>query len=226
VQQQVLGVAARAVPVFLATLAVPGGTFVQVAKGVYSGVMTFVEKGKQIAQVGAALLGSVSAIAAGQLAPAAQAVETTLVKVLPVALAFLARWLGLDGLGGAIRDGLKKVQAPVEKAVGKVLDVITDKAKAVWSAVKGGVGKVMEQGRQVATSVGGKVKRFLDYEQNSQLRKENITPCISERILQTLNSLLKVPRLKFVLSFCSIRKKLVRLTGMQKLQPSVQKHEK
>jgi hypothetical protein len=41
--------------------------------------------------VGTALLGSVSAIAAGQLAPAAQAVETTLVKVLPVALSFLAK---------------------------------------------------------------------------------------------------------------------------------------
>ncbi|MDB5269652.1 MAG: hypothetical protein JWP58_2692 [Hymenobacter sp.] len=68
VQQQVLGVAARAVPVFLATLAVPGGAFVQVARGIYNGVMTFVEKGQQIAQVGTALLDSASAIAAGQLA--------------------------------------------------------------------------------------------------------------------------------------------------------------
>ena len=35
VQQQVLGLAARAVPVFLAMLAVPGGAFVQVARGLY-----------------------------------------------------------------------------------------------------------------------------------------------------------------------------------------------
>jgi hypothetical protein len=80
VQQQVLGLAARAVAVFLATLSVPGGAFVQVARGIYNGVMTFVEKGRQIAQVGTALLGSLGAIAAGQLAPAApaaQAVETT-----------------------------------------------------------------------------------------------------------------------------------------------------
>jgi hypothetical protein len=140
---------------------VPGGAFVQVARGIYNGVMTFVEKGKQIAQVGSALLGSLSAIAAGQLAPAAQAVETTLVKVLPVALGFLARWLGLDGISGAIQTGLKKVQAPVEKAVTKVLDTVVDKAKAVWGAVKGGAGKVVEQGKAVATAVVGKVAGWL-----------------------------------------------------------------
>jgi hypothetical protein len=89
VQQQVLGLATRAVPVFLATLAVPGGAFVQVAKGLYSAVMTFVEKGQQIAQVGTALLGSVSAIPAGQLAPAAQAVETTCAYQLPVNQIFI-----------------------------------------------------------------------------------------------------------------------------------------
>jgi hypothetical protein len=69
VQQQVLGVAARAVPLFLASLAVPGGAFVQVARGLYNGVVLFVEKGKQIAQVGQALFAAASAIAAGQLAP-------------------------------------------------------------------------------------------------------------------------------------------------------------
>ena len=136
----------------------PGGAFVQVARGIYNGVMTFVEKGKQIAQVGTALLGSLSAIAAGQLAPAAQAVETTLVKVLPVALSFLAKWLGLDGISGAIQNGLKKVQAPVEKAVNKVLDTVVDKAQALWGAVKAGVGKAVDQGKAGAAAVGNKVK--------------------------------------------------------------------
>jgi hypothetical protein len=173
VQQQVMGVAARAVPVFLATLAVPGGAFVQVARGIYNGVMTFVEKGRQLAQVGSALLGSVSAIAAGQLAPAAQAVENTLVKVLPVALGFLAKWLGLDGISGAIQTGLQKVQAPVEKAVNKVLDTVVDKAKAIWGAVKTGAGKAVEKGRQVAAAVGAKVAGWLGLRKPFAVGKEN-----------------------------------------------------
>jgi len=82
VQQQVLGVAAKAVPLFLASLAVPGGAFLQLARGLYHGVMLFVEKGKQLAQVGQALFASASAIAAGQLAPAALAVENILVNQL------------------------------------------------------------------------------------------------------------------------------------------------
>jgi hypothetical protein len=136
-----------------------------VARGIYNGVLTFVEKGRQIAQVGTALLGSVSAIAAGQLAPAAQAVETTLVKVLPVALSFLARWLGLDGISGAIQTGLKQVQAPVEKAVNKVLDAVVDKARSIWGTLKGGVGKALDKGKEAATSVGNTVKGWLGIEQ-------------------------------------------------------------
>jgi hypothetical protein len=143
------------------TRAVPGGAFGQVAKGLYSAVMTFGEKGQQIARVGTALLGPLRAIAAGQVAPAAQAVETTLVQVLPVALSFLARWLGLGGISGAIRDGLKKVQMPVEKTVNKVLDAVTAKAKALWGRLKAGAGKVVDKGKEVATADGNKVAGWL-----------------------------------------------------------------
>ncbi len=128
--------AAKAVPLFLASLAVPGGAFLQVARGLYNGVMLFVEKGRQLAQVGQALFASASAIAAGQLTPAATAVENTLVKILPVALSFLARQLGLDGLSGAIQTGLQKVQVPVEKAVNRVLDTVAEKANALWAKLK------------------------------------------------------------------------------------------
>jgi hypothetical protein len=186
VQAQVLGVAAKAVPVFLATLAVPGGAFVQVARGIYNGVMTFVEKGKQIAQVGSALLGSLSAIAAGQLAPAAQAVETTLVKVLPVALGFLARQLGLDGLSGAIQTGLKKVRVPVEKAVNKVLDTVAEKAQTVWSTLQTGAGRVADKGKQVASVAGNKVAGWLGLRQKFTVGSEQHTLFFDPRQPTTL----------------------------------------
>ena len=161
VQQQVLAVAARAVPLFLASLAVPGGAFLQLARGLYNGVMLFVEKGRQLAQVGQALFASAAAIAAGQLTPAATAVENTLVKLLPVALAFLARQLGLDGLSGAIQTGLQKVQVPVEKALNKVLDTVAQKANAIWGALKAGASKAVNKGKEVATAVGTTVKGWL-----------------------------------------------------------------
>ena len=132
--------------------------------------------------------------------------ETTLVKVLPVALSFLAKWLGLDGISGAIQTGLKKVQAPVEKAVNKVLDMVVDKAKALWGAVKGGTGKVVEQGRQVATSLGSTVKSwlglrtkfavgpeqhtlFFDAKQPQSLMVASVTQSYSEFLLEVRASL-------------------------------------
>ncbi len=170
VQQQVLAVAAKAVPLFLASLAVPGGAFLQLARGLYNGVLLFVEKGKQLAQVGQALFASAAAIAAGQLAPAAQAVENTLVKLLPVALSFLARQLGLDGISGAIQTGLKKVRGPVEKAVNRVLDTVADKANAIWGAVKAGAGQVVGKNKALATAAASKVAGWLG------LRKPFTTP--------------------------------------------------
>ena len=43
VQQQVLAVAAKAVPLLLASLVVPGGAFLQLARSLYHGVLLFVE---------------------------------------------------------------------------------------------------------------------------------------------------------------------------------------
>jgi hypothetical protein len=169
VQQQVLGVAAKAVPLFLASLAVPGGAFVQLARGLYNGVMLFVEKGRQIAQVGQALFASASAIAAGQLAPATQAVENTLVKMLPVALNFLGRLLRLDAIPQAIQTGLQKVRVPVEKALNRVLDTVAQKANALWNSLQTGASKTVAKSKEIATAVGTTAKGWLDFREEFTL---------------------------------------------------------
>ncbi|GAA4364260.1 hypothetical protein GCM10023185_33630 [Hymenobacter saemangeumensis] len=56
-------------------------------------------------------------------------------------MSFLAKWLNLDGISGAIQTGLKKVQAPVEKAVNNVLDLVID--KALWGKLQTRAGQVV-----------------------------------------------------------------------------------
>ena len=132
VRDGVLDVAKKGIAKFVAGLVVPGGGFLLAAKGIYDTIMTFIEKGKQIAAVGRAFFESVQKIAAGDLTTAAQKVEDTLVRILPVVLAFVAKLLNLDGLTAQIQAGLQKVQAPVNRAVDAVLDKVEKLARPVW----------------------------------------------------------------------------------------------
>lgn len=121
----------------LASMLNPAGAVIQAIIAVYNTVMFFVEKISQIGAVVASFIDSISAIAAGQVAGAAQRVEQTLANTLTVVLAFLARFAGLGGIPDKIVGIVKKIRAPIDKALdrivawlGALLDKLVGKAKA------------------------------------------------------------------------------------------------
>ena len=156
----------------------PAGAFIKAAKAIYDIIMWFVTKGQQVASLVQAIIQSITAIAGGALGQAANFIEQSLAKAIPVVISFLASLLGLGGLSEKIKGIIKKVQAPVNQAI----DWILDKARSL-------VGKV---GRMLG--VGGKdqpgqEKEYTDkdrqaavnsikveekkYAQNGSISKEN-----------------------------------------------------
>lgn len=114
----------------------PAGAVIQAIIAIYNTVMFFVEKAKQIGAVIASFIDSIAAIAAGQVDGAAKKVEATLANTLTVVLAFLARFAGLGGIPGKIVGIVKKIRAPIDRALdrivawlGKMLDKLVSKAK-------------------------------------------------------------------------------------------------
>jgi hypothetical protein len=113
----------------LATMFNPVGAVIQAIQTIYKTVMFFIEKTKQIAALANAVFDSVAEIAAGNITQAANFVEKSMGRTIPLILGFLADQIGLGGIGKEIRKIIESIQATVDRAIAKILDFIVGKAK-------------------------------------------------------------------------------------------------
>jgi len=131
----------------LATMFNPVGAIIQAALAIYNTIMFFIERAKQIASLVQAVFSSIAEIAYGQIKKAANWIEKTMARAIPVILGFLARLLGLGGISDKIKKVVNKIRQPVDKIVDKVIDWIVTKAKSLFgkgkALVKKGVSKIV-----------------------------------------------------------------------------------
>jgi hypothetical protein len=109
----------------------PAGAIVQAVMAIYNTVMFFIERGSQIAALAEAVFNSIGSIAAGNVAGAANHVEQTMGRSLPVMISFLARLIGLGGVSEHIKNVIKKIQTPIENAMNKLANFIVQKGKSL-----------------------------------------------------------------------------------------------
>lgn len=115
----------------------PAGAFIQAIIAIYNTIMFFVERIRQIAQVAAAFIDGIAAIAAGNIAPAANKVEQTMAGLLTLVISFLARIAGLGKVSDAVTGLVKKIRVPIDKALDKVVDWIVATAKKLGKLLMG-----------------------------------------------------------------------------------------
>jgi len=115
----------------------PVGAIVQAVITIYNMVQFFIERAKQIAALVNAVFDSIAEIAGGNLKKAVAAVEDSLVKALPVAIGFLANLVGIGGIAAKIKEIIQKIRKPIDRAVGKVVGFIADKAKLLIGKISG-----------------------------------------------------------------------------------------
>jgi hypothetical protein len=108
---------------------------------IYNTVMFFIERGSQIAALAEAVFNSIGSIAAGNVAGAANYVEQTIGRSLPVMISFLARLIGLGGISEHIKNVIKKIQTPIENAMNKLANFIVEKGKSLLGKGEGQNGK-------------------------------------------------------------------------------------
>ncbi len=107
----------------------PAGAFIQAIIAIYNTVMFFVERLRQIAQVAAAMIDSIAAIAAGQIAAAANRVEQTMAGLLTLVISFLARLAGLGRVSDAVTRVIDRVRQPIDRALDRVVDWLVAQAR-------------------------------------------------------------------------------------------------
>lgn len=119
----------------------PAGAFVQACIAIYNLVMFLIERASQILAFVEAVLGSVSAIAAGAIGSAVAWIERSLGAMVPLVISFLARLIGLGGISERVVAIVKRVQArilrAIDHALGKVVTALKQLAARAATAVRG-----------------------------------------------------------------------------------------
>ncbi len=132
----------------LLSMLTPAGAFIQALIAIYNTIMFFVERLSQIAQVAASFIDSISAIAGGALGAAAARVERTLAGLLVLVISFLARIAGLGKVSDAITGLIRKIRAPIEKALDTLIAWVVAQARKLGLIVKKGAQKAASAIRQ------------------------------------------------------------------------------
>jgi hypothetical protein len=145
----------------------PVGAVIQAIITVYNTIAFFVERIKQIAALVEAIVDSIANIAAGKLDAAANYVERTLGRTVPVILGFLARFIGLGDVSGAIKKVIETIQLKVDAAIDRAIAWLIEKAKALfgkgdedprWAAAVAGVSADVDALKEEERSEAGITK--------------------------------------------------------------------
>ena len=127
----------KAIPQLI-SLFIPGAGFITAIIKIYDTVMVFVQKISRIIQVVTAFVDSIVRIAAGDIAAAANKVESVLAGLLSLAINFLAGFVGLGRVADKVMGVLRRVQATVDKALDKLVEWIVGTARRLGRLVARG----------------------------------------------------------------------------------------
>jgi hypothetical protein len=137
---------------------------IQAIIAIYNTVTFFVEKIRQIGAVVASFIDSISAIAAGQVEGAAQRVEQTMANTLTVVIAFLAKFAGLGGIPDKLVGIVKKIRAPIDKGLDRIVDWLGKMLSKLLAAAKEGAKKLLEWWRKKVPIDGGDEAHTLTFQ--------------------------------------------------------------
>ena len=127
----------------IASMLNPAGAVIQAIIAIYNTIMFVRERLQQIMAVAESFFNSIAAIAAGQIGAAADRVEQTMARLVPVVISFLARLLGLGGISDTIRNIIARIRAPIERALDWLVNWIATQARRLVTAVASGARAVV-----------------------------------------------------------------------------------
>jgi hypothetical protein len=130
--------------IWLLSLMNPASAIVKALKVLFDLTMWLIERFDQIKDFVLSVYGAVANIAAGVLGPAAKSVEDALSRALPVVISMVASFIGLGGVGKAVKEVLEKITAPINKVIDLVIDKVIAFARKIIGKVKSGAKKAKE----------------------------------------------------------------------------------
>lgn len=122
----------------LLSLLSPVGAVIQAILKTYTTLQFFVQRMQQILALVESIVNAIAAIAAGVIGTAANRIEQTMARTIPVVLDFLARFIGLGDVGGQVQSTIRGLQARVDGMLDRAVDWIRRQAAGLASRALGG----------------------------------------------------------------------------------------
>lgn len=120
----------------LATMFTPVGAFVQAVLMMYNTIMFFIERIQQIFAWVQSITGSFTRMARGMVSAAANWIEQAMARTIPLIIAFLARLVGVGGIGAKIQSMVGKIRQPIDQAIVFVIEKLVSLGQKVWGGIK------------------------------------------------------------------------------------------
>jgi len=109
---------------------------------IYNAIESFIAYFTKMLQMVNRFVDGVAAVARGNLAPAANKLENSLSKGIPIAIGFLANQVGLSGLGKKIEKMIEAVRAKVDGAIEWLINKAIKAGSAIVNMGKSAVGSI------------------------------------------------------------------------------------
>ncbi|HMG21792.1 MAG TPA: hypothetical protein VK607_10760, partial [Kofleriaceae bacterium] len=106
----------------IATMWNPAGAIIQLIQTAWNVYCWVKENAQRIFGLVQAVVDSISNIVAGNIGGAANFIEASLAKLVPIAISLFANLLGLGGIADKIKGIIEKVQTKVDQAIDKLID--------------------------------------------------------------------------------------------------------
>ena len=119
----------------------PVGAIVRAIIAIYDLVMWLVDNIQRIISFVNSVVDSVAAIAAGQISGAANYIESSIARTIPMILSGLAQFLKLNGIAKKIQQAIEKVRKPIDNAIDKGIGFVVEKVKGWFGGNKKKTGK-------------------------------------------------------------------------------------
>jgi len=137
----------------LATMADPSGigAAVNTVLTIYQAIQSFFQYFRQMLETINSFLDGVNQIAAGAIESAAGFLERSLARIIPIAIGFLANWVGLGNLGSRIRETVEGIRERVNRAIDwliergvRIIDAVLRGVRAVGRAIRRGAQRAVQ----------------------------------------------------------------------------------
>ncbi len=138
---------------------------------IYKAVQSFIKYLRQMLEIVSSFVEGVAEIASGNTKKAANFLEKTLAKGIPIVIGFLANQVGLGGIGKKIGEMIEKAREMVDKALEWLVNKCVDTAFSVIDKLMGGgraeTAKSLEEeyGPEKAAKINAGLKTLHDLEQ-------------------------------------------------------------